>query len=121
PHRPGSRGCRPCIQEPRTGRESVRVVERPRTADPTDPSPPRGPCPRARPDLHARLLPHLASESRVETPVVHRRAPPRPPRSSPESRPLSHRTSEVCRHFLPVLRLSMALWRGFRAWRLENV
>src|ERR1035437_2842089 len=31
------------------------------------------------------------------------------------------RTSEVCRHFLPVLRLSMALWRGFRAWRLENV
>jgi alkylation response protein AidB-like acyl-CoA dehydrogenase len=34
---------------------------------------------------------------------------------------LTGRTSEVCRHFLPVLRLSMALWRGFRAWRLENV
>src|ERR1019366_4339175 len=74
--------------------ESVRVVERPRTADPTDPSPPRGPCPRARPDLHARLLPHLASESRVETPVVHRRAPTRQPRSRRESRPLSRRSAE---------------------------
>ena len=59
-----------------TGRKSVRVTERPRTADPPDPPPPRGPRPRARADLHARLLPHLAPQSRVETPAVHRRAPP---------------------------------------------
>ena len=48
----------------------------PGPADPSDPSSPRGPCSCARADLHARLLPHLASESRVEAVVLHRRARP---------------------------------------------
>jgi len=60
-------------------RTSVRIDQGPRSADPSDPSSPPGPCPCARTDLHARLLPHLASESRVETVAVHRRTPTRHP------------------------------------------
>ena len=96
PHRdrPPGRRCRARLQEPRTGRKSVRVTERPRAADPPDPSPPRGPRPRARPDLHARLLPHLAPESRVETAAVHRRGPARQPRPGRQSRPLPRRATQ---------------------------
>ena len=66
----------------------------PRVADLPDPSPPRRSCSRARTDLHARLLPHLALEGRMETLAVHRREPSRQPRPGRESRPLPRRTTQ---------------------------
>ena len=46
-------------------------------------------------DLHARLLPHLAPQSRVETPAVHRRGPARQPRPRRQSRPLPRRRAKA--------------------------
>ncbi len=55
----------------------------------------------ARADLHARLLPHLAPEGRLEAAAVHRRGPPRQPRPGRQGRPLPRRPNTKRRPSAP--------------------
>src|SRR4051794_28948622 len=66
----------------------------PRPADPPDPPPPRNPGPRARPAVHARLLPHLAPQGGLDAAAVRRRTATRQRRSRRQSHPLPGRPAQ---------------------------
>src|SRR4051794_2653555 len=82
------------LQGPRTGRARVRHLQGPRARDPPDPPPPRGPRPRARVAVHARLLPHLAPASGLGATALQRRAAAHQLRPGSQGPPLTRRQAQ---------------------------
>ena len=88
-------GCR-APTKPRTGRAGVRIDRGSRSADPSDPSPPRRARPRARTDLHARLLPHRHLKAAWKpSPLPTDEHRPSSPDPVHESRPLTRRAQKA--------------------------
>ncbi|MGH3204364.1 MAG: IS1634 family transposase, partial [Streptosporangiaceae bacterium] len=79
-------------------------------------APPRGPCPRPRADLHARLLPDLAPAPGLGTADLHRRAPARPGQPRHPARRSASATPKPAARPAPVTSPSAASATSSTTW-----